>query len=261
MQCFVIQPFDNSVFDRRFEEVFDPAIKEAGLQPYRVDRDPSASIPIEAIERGIRNSIVCFAEITTDNPNVWFELGHAIALNKELCIVCGKERPRFPFDIQHRKVIQYDSGSPSDFARLKGEITGRLKAILEKASALETIQSEPIKDDSGLSQHEIITLACIVENMYGSEDRTAIGAIISDMERLGYNKLAANVGLRKLLSRGMISSKLEPGEYEPYFSYAVEDAGWNWITGNEHRLNFSAKPKPPKSGEFDRSELDDEIPF
>ncbi|MBU0719064.1 MAG: hypothetical protein KJ749_12505 [Planctomycetes bacterium] len=41
-RCFVIQPFDDGgEFDKRYEDVFLPAIRDAGLEPYRVDRDPS----------------------------------------------------------------------------------------------------------------------------------------------------------------------------------------------------------------------------
>jgi hypothetical protein len=38
--CFVIQPFDRWKFDDRYEDVFAPAIKDAGFDLYRVDRDP-----------------------------------------------------------------------------------------------------------------------------------------------------------------------------------------------------------------------------
>jgi hypothetical protein len=105
--CFVIQPFDGDKFDRRYKDVFSAAIRAAGLDPYRVDQDPSSSIPIEGIENGIRTSDVVFAEITLDNPNVWFELGYAISSRKEICIVCSDERTeKFPFDVQHRNIIR-----------------------------------------------------------------------------------------------------------------------------------------------------------
>ncbi len=80
--CFVIQPFDGGRFDKRYTDIFQPAIKAAGLDPNRVDRDPPVSIPINEIEQGIRGAAVCFAEITLDNPNVWFELGYAIGRKK-----------------------------------------------------------------------------------------------------------------------------------------------------------------------------------
>ena len=62
--CFVMQPFDGAEFDKRYEEIYKPAIEEAGFEPYRVDRDPRATIPIENIESGIRDFVVCFADIS-----------------------------------------------------------------------------------------------------------------------------------------------------------------------------------------------------
>jgi hypothetical protein len=52
--CFVIQPFDGGNFYERYEDVFAPAIKDAELEPYRVDKNPSVSIPIDSIEKQIR---------------------------------------------------------------------------------------------------------------------------------------------------------------------------------------------------------------
>jgi hypothetical protein len=102
--CFVIQPFDKDKFDQRYTETFEPAIIAAGLEPYRVDRDPSVRIPIEQIEDGIRNSRICFAEITLDNPNVWYELGFAFASGKDVVMVT-EERQKFPFDYNTDRLL------------------------------------------------------------------------------------------------------------------------------------------------------------
>lgn len=98
-----------------FDEIYKPAIEEAGFEPYRVDRDPSASVPITNIENGIRESVACLADISKYKPNVWFKLGYAICANKPLCLVCEFERETFPFDVQHRQIIPYKKGPPSDF--------------------------------------------------------------------------------------------------------------------------------------------------
>jgi len=34
--CFMIQPFDSGKFDKRFDDVYVPAIEAAGLEAYRV---------------------------------------------------------------------------------------------------------------------------------------------------------------------------------------------------------------------------------
>ena len=113
--CFVIQPFDAGKFDKRFDDVYEPAVKAAGLEAYRVDRDPSVEVAIDAIEDGIKNAAVCLADITTDNPNVWYELGFAFASGRPVVMVCSNERigHKYPFDIQHRAVITYKPESAS----------------------------------------------------------------------------------------------------------------------------------------------------
>jgi hypothetical protein len=48
--CFVIQPFDQGKYDELYRDIFAPAINDAGLKPYRVDNDPSATVLIDKIE-------------------------------------------------------------------------------------------------------------------------------------------------------------------------------------------------------------------
>lgn len=76
-KCFVIQPFDNDKYDKRFVDIFKPAIEKSRLEAYRIDKDLSVRIPIDEIQRNITESQICFTEITIDNPNVWYELGFA----------------------------------------------------------------------------------------------------------------------------------------------------------------------------------------
>jgi hypothetical protein len=162
--CFVIQPFDADKFDKRFEEVYSPAIQAAGLDPYWVDRDPSVDVLIDAIESGIRGAAVCLADITTDNPNVWYELGFAFAAGRPVVMVCSDERTgkKYPFDIQHRTIIAYKAHSPSDFVKLKSEITSRIKALITRTEALRAIgASEQVAPVQGLTQPELAVIAAL----------------------------------------------------------------------------------------------------
>ena len=134
-RCFVIQPFDGGgPYDRRYEELLVPAIEHAGLEPYRVDRDPGATVLIDQIEQGIKQACVCVADISEDNPNVWFELGYAIANNRRVVLLCSHDRNGpFPFDVQHRPIVRYKTSSPSDFSSARSEIIQRLKAIQQSS--------------------------------------------------------------------------------------------------------------------------------
>ena len=259
-RCFVIQPFDRGVFDKRYREVFAPAIKDADLEPYRVDEDPGVSIPIETIEREIRDSEICLAEITTDNPNVWFELGFAIAAAKEVVLVCAKgdRKGKFPFDIQHRNILEYPTESPSDFDELRRKITKRLKALVEKQSKIKAIASiSPLRDTEGLSSVEVVALAVVMQNRFTPDSWVAPHQVSQDMQKAGYTKIAISLAIESLVRKGMIefhtSQDINGIEYS---SYRITAQGIEWLLDNQEKLVM--REPEPQSG-FQVS--DDEIPF
>jgi hypothetical protein len=229
----VIQPFDEGgKFDKRYADVFEPAIRDAGLDPYRADSDPGVSIPIEDIQNGIRRASVCLADITLDNPNVWFELGYALASDKEICLVCSEERTgKYPFDVQHRTITKYRVESKSDFASLQLKITERLKATIDKSATLAIIEARsPIKESEGLLQHEIIVLVSIVENRDGPGSNVSHWNLKQELERLGYNNLALNIGVEGLLEKDMIGCiEDHDNNGESSMVYYVKPSGMRWI--------------------------------
>lgn len=53
------------------------------------------------IEEKIKAAAICIADITLDNPNVWYEVGYAMASNKTIILICSDERVgNYPFDIR-----------------------------------------------------------------------------------------------------------------------------------------------------------------
>jgi predicted transcriptional regulator/nucleoside 2-deoxyribosyltransferase len=259
--CFVMQPFDRGVYDKRYEDIFVPAIEAAGLEPYRIDRDPGVSIPIDEIQTGIKNSDVCLAEITTDNPNVWFELGYAIASLKEVVLVCSSERKTiFPFDVQHRNITRYETESSRDFEKLKEKITNRLTAILKKGETLSRIADMPsIADTEGLSQHELATLVTIAENIDSPSDKVGTYRIKEDMDRAGYTKIAVTLALTSLLRKGMIGEETEMDENgNDFFLYTVSSKGMEWLLQNQTKLVL--KVQNSKAAQL-LKKIDHDIPF
>ncbi len=247
--CFVIQPFDNAEYDQRYEQVYKVGIEEAAFKAYRVDRDFTASIPIESIERGIKDSTVCFADISEDNPNVWFELGLAIAYGKEICIVCSEARTRFPFDIQHRLVIKYRTAAPSDFEFLKTKIVERLKAIStllnQRASLPELIDRAQQQSDE-LAEYEIACLGTLAGTLASSGSSMSLYDLQREMSSVGYTDLATNASIRRLQKRKYIVVIRATDEHEQYDYDAVKilENGWTWVEDNLSK--FILKKKPPK---------------
>ncbi|CAN5179222.1 hypothetical protein BH10PSE8_BH10PSE8_16510 [soil metagenome] len=237
-RCFVIQPFDGADFDNRYDDVIAPAIKAAGLDPYRVDRDPSSEIPIDEIADGIRNSVICVADITLDNPNVWFELGYAISANKQVVLICGDARQtKFPFDVQHRTIIKYKTSSKRDFENLEKSISDKLAALMQKAAFFDNISNEsPIKPTKGLKQHEIVAIAVICDNIDTPDGSASIYAIQKDMESALFTKLATTIALKTLQDRRLIEQITEVNHREEWPAFRLTPDGWNWALENQHQF-------------------------
>jgi len=271
--CFVIQPFDGGgVFDKRYADVFVPAIKSAGLDPYRVDKDPTATVLIDSIEQGIRDSAACLADISVDNPNVWFELGFALAAGKEVVLACSKGRTKFPFDVQHRNIITYAAESPRDFEKLKEAITNRLDASVKKGRTLEALAEVPLRPSHGLSGHEVTCLTVIMGNGLLADDLVWPKAIQKDMARAGFNALAASLAVKGLLKKGFVKTDVVHDDHgNESIVYSVTDSGTEWLLANEERLilrkdlggaSSEEEPPPGFSGPDDipSSNLDLDVP-
>jgi hypothetical protein len=262
--CFVIQPFDSAgKFDKRYKETFVPAILSAGLEPYRVDQDPRADVLITSIEDGIRSAAVCLADITTDNPNVWYELGFAFAANRPVVMVCSNERTdKYPFDIQHRAVIPYKTEAQSDFQLLSNSITDRLRAAAERVQALQQIADEPVAPVSGLSPIELTVLAVAARTADGPEGGFSVWTVRNDAEKTGLTTIAISLALRRLKKKEFVEEALvEEYGNEPYKGLKITGRGWDWIDANEDSFVLR-RPQRESRNALPTAEIpDDEIPF
>lgn len=259
--CFVIQPFDKDKYDSRYKETFAPAIEKCGITAYRVDNDLSVSIPIETIEEKIKNSDFCFAEISTDNPNVWFELGYAIACGKEIILVsCSEERiTDYPFDIHHRSIINYSTSSMGGYQELSQKIESKIKATLPKVQN-QTNKSIANTLNVELSTLEIDLLFMILSRQPVDEDFAAIYILQSEMNKKSYSTAATNFAIRKLTSKNMIVSSLESDYDNDNFPAArLSPDGVKWLIDHENILNFTEKPN--SSSDVNNIENEDELPF
>ena len=148
--CFVIMPFGDSKtrsrYDLLYTDAYKPGIEAGGLDAYRVDKDRKAREPVVAIHKKIQEAHVCFADISTDRPNIWYELGYAYALKKEVVLVCEKSRKSFPFDLGHRRRIPYSHRAANYLAKLKDEIEEEVRAV-DKLVA-ETAGAAALSQDS-----------------------------------------------------------------------------------------------------------------
>ncbi len=109
--CFVMMPFASPIGDY-YGTIYKAAIEKAGLTPIRADNEIFATGKImDQVWAGINAASVLVAELTSKNPNVFYELGIAHALHKPVVLVSSNEYD-VPFDLKHIRVIYYDMTDP-----------------------------------------------------------------------------------------------------------------------------------------------------
>ena len=127
--CFVVQPFTPPHGDY-YEKILQPAIAKTGLQAMRAGAEIfGAGKIIDQIYRGISAAKVLVAELSTRNPNVFYELGLAHALNKPVVLISSNQ-PDVPFDLQHIRVIYYHVTDPFWGAKLIEKVAENILSAL-----------------------------------------------------------------------------------------------------------------------------------
>lgn len=128
--CFVIMPFALPL-GNHYELIFEPAIQKAGLKAVRADADIFATGKImDQVWRGITAAKVLIAELTSRNPNVFYELGIAHALEKPVVLVSSNEED-VPFDVRHIRVIYYDINDPFWGEKLTAKVSENILSALK----------------------------------------------------------------------------------------------------------------------------------
>jgi hypothetical protein len=107
-----------------------PVCEDLGLNAVRVDETFGPGIIIADIGEQITEAKIVIADITPRNPNVYYEVGYAHALNKPTIMIAEKPT-ELPFDISPYRVLFYEN-----------TIGGKDKVEKGLRKHLEAIQSE-----------------------------------------------------------------------------------------------------------------------
>ena len=109
-------------FDKIYEYMIKPPVEGAGLECIRCDEiGKPGSIHRQMIEH-IFADAVAVVDISTLNPNVFYELGVRQALRSSTTILIRRKGTKVPFNIKGLKVIDYDSDDMESVAKTKLKI-------------------------------------------------------------------------------------------------------------------------------------------
>lgn len=108
-KAFVVMQFGDN-YDDLYQDVIKSVCEKNGYEVYRADEGLGTGLILNDIISAIKNSAIVIADITPNNPNVFYEVGFAHALEKPTILLNEKsQREKLPFDISGFRTIFYDN--------------------------------------------------------------------------------------------------------------------------------------------------------
>jgi hypothetical protein len=129
-RAFVVMQFGNQ-YDDVYQDVVKGVCDAYEVSSLRADDVVGPGLIIADIVREIASAQLIIADITPSNPNVYFEVGYALALKKPT-ILLAKKGTSLPFDVAGFRVLFYE-----DSIGGKGKLEVGLRRHLEAILALD----------------------------------------------------------------------------------------------------------------------------
>ena len=105
-QVFVVMPFA-SEFDDIYEAGIKPVVCESGFKCVRADELEHNKGVLEVVYEQIKSAHLVVADMTGRNPNVYYEVGYAHALGKDV-VLLTKRAEELPVDLRGFNHIVYE---------------------------------------------------------------------------------------------------------------------------------------------------------
>jgi len=128
-RVFVLMPFG---LDRDVYEVgIQQACIEVGAECSRVDEQLYSESMLNRIYDQIQTADVVVADMTGQNPNVFYEVGYAHAVSQRV-VLLTRQVEDIPFDLKHYRHIVYGNS----LSKLKEELKEKLEWALQQPSTV-----------------------------------------------------------------------------------------------------------------------------
>jgi len=121
-------------FDRVCDELLAPAAVDAGLDPLRGDREAIGGLIQKPMFERLILAEYAIVDITSANPNVYYELGVRHAVRPYSTVLVGADTNSIPFDLAPNRVLPYaldGDGVPADAAAGREALAAALVAARE----------------------------------------------------------------------------------------------------------------------------------
>ncbi len=246
--AFVLMPF-SSEFDDIYKLGIKSAADEVGILAERVDEQTFSETILERIYRQIDVADMIIADMTGQNPNVFYEVGLCHSKNK-LCVLLTQNTNDIPFDLKHHRHIVYG-----------GKISELKSKLIDDLNWL--------KDEVGKKKSEIFAVTLKrCEGFLAKDDWRAVGEMDLELEihNNGQSRspeieaiyfhthknwsfsqdsidCSYNIGDKENTKRHFLKApvaRLSPGAWAP-IKMAGKKTYWNKFKGSELQEKYIAK--------------------
>jgi hypothetical protein len=138
-RAFVLMPFEPE-FDAVYAHHIKVPLEGAGFSVNRADSLMNQQNILKDIVRQIDQSDLVVADLTAENPNVFYELGIAHALTRNTVLITQSIED-VPFDLKSYRVIHYSTR----FDQI-GKLSAALKEIAQGAISHSIVFGNPVSD-------------------------------------------------------------------------------------------------------------------
>ncbi len=103
-KAFVLMPFDEE-FDSVYERFIKSTLEKFGFEVFRADDIQGQQSILKDVLKGIQESDLIVADLTDNNPNVFYELGIAHTFRKKV-ILTTQSIEDVPFDLKPYRLVE-----------------------------------------------------------------------------------------------------------------------------------------------------------
>jgi hypothetical protein len=186
-ECFVVMPFGKKPlpdgrtydFDKVYRVIITRAVQEAGMKPLRADETVGSRLIHSDMFRDLRDRAVVLADLSHENPNVFYELGIRHVMSPTGTVLMCREGTDLPFDVRLSRVIFYKfNGDALDWEEVE-ETVKKLKLALQDArqdqpdSPVHVLLDPVLRNDSRPSMWLATTKSAAPEMLEKYERRLA----------------------------------------------------------------------------------------
>ncbi|MEH6345018.1 MAG: toll/interleukin-1 receptor domain-containing protein [Bermanella sp.] len=127
--CFVVMPFSPDELTEIYDCFVKPSIERGcNLRCERGDDMFGSNVVMDDIRQSIGKARIVIADLTDRNSNVFYEIGIAHALNKDVLLI-SQSMDDIPFDLRHLRVLIYNS-RPRGLRDLELSIVENVNALI-----------------------------------------------------------------------------------------------------------------------------------